>query len=297
MPPPATKMRCTEMQLCPANEKAFAASFAAVPSGASTATIAGVALPSSSLTRLRGARCASPHPTSPEPVNVISFTRSSSTSTSPISDDEPETTFSHPAGSPASSSSSARRSAESGVADAGFSTTAQPAASAGATLCATRLSGKLNGEIAPTTPIGTRIVKASFPSPAGDASIGKVSPVSVRAATAANVYVDTARCASTRAAFIGLPASALIVRAASSCRSASRRATVSRIRARSWAGSGSCIARAAASTARRASSVPPLAIRPTTSPEYGERTSVHSPVSTRSPPISSAWSVTAVATR
>ena len=37
---------------------------------------------------------------------------------------------------------------------AGFSTTAQPAASAGAILCATRLSGKLNGVIAPTTPIG-----------------------------------------------------------------------------------------------------------------------------------------------
>ena len=54
--------------------------------GASAQTIAGVALPSSSLTRLRCARSARPQPTSPEPVNVISFTRSSSTSTSPISD-------------------------------------------------------------------------------------------------------------------------------------------------------------------------------------------------------------------
>ena len=48
-----TKIRCTEMQLWPANEKAFAASFAAVPAGASAQTIPGVAFPSSSLTRLR----------------------------------------------------------------------------------------------------------------------------------------------------------------------------------------------------------------------------------------------------
>ena len=96
-----------------------------------------------------------PQPTAPEPVNVISLTRSSSTSTSPIAPAEPETTLIQPGGRPASSSSSARKSAESGVADAGFRTTGQPAASAGAILCATRLSGKLNGEIAPTIPIGS----------------------------------------------------------------------------------------------------------------------------------------------
>ncbi len=55
-----------------------------VPAGASSHTMAGVAFPSSSFTRLRCARSAIPQPTSPEPVNVISFTRSSSTSTSPI---------------------------------------------------------------------------------------------------------------------------------------------------------------------------------------------------------------------
>ena len=96
---------------------------------------------------------------------------------------------------------------------AGFRTTAQPAASAGAILCATRLSGKLNGQMAPTTPIGRRIVNASFPAPAGEASIGTISPASLRASTAANVYVDTALSASTRAAFSGLPASAQIARA------------------------------------------------------------------------------------
>ena len=104
------------------------------------------------------------------------------------------------------------------MAVAGLSTTAQPAASAGAILCATRLSGKLNGLIAPTTPIGTRRVKASLPSPACEASIGTTSPASVRAWTAAIVYVDIARDASTRAVFSGLPASAQIVWATSSWR-------------------------------------------------------------------------------
>ena len=65
-------------------------------------------------------------------------------------------------------SSSASAIAQNGVWLAGFSTTGQPAAMAGASLWATRLSGKLNGAIAPTTPIGTRRVKPSLPSPGGD---------------------------------------------------------------------------------------------------------------------------------
>ena len=205
--------------------------------------------------------------------------------------------MSQPGGRPASSSSSARRIADSGVAEAGLSTTAQPAASAGAILWATRLSGKLNGEIAPMTPIGSRSVRPSLPSPAGDASMGTTSPASRRASTAENVKVETARWASTRAALSGLPASAEIVSAASSRRSSSSCATRSRMRARSCAASGLAIARSAASSARRVSSAPPFATLPTTSPEYGERTSVHSPVSTRSPPISSGRSIAVVATR
>ena len=255
------------MQLWPANENAFAASLAAVSAGASAQTIAGVAFPSSSLTRLRCARSASDQPTPLDPVKVINLTRSSATSASPIVAAEPETTLSQPGGRPASCSSSARNSAEKGVAEAGLSTTAQPAASAGAILCATRLSGKLKGEMAPTIPIGSRSVSASFPAPAGDASIGTTSPARRRASTAANVYVDAARCASTLAALSGLPASAEIVWAASSRRSSSRRATVSRMRARSCAGNGVSIAAAAASSARRASAAPPRATRPITSPE------------------------------
>src|SRR5690349_8336735 len=145
------------MQLWPANEKAFAASFVAARSrSASAATTTGVELPSSSRTRFFGARSAMPQPTPLEPVNVIIRTRSSSTRTSPISAEGPTSTVSQPAGRPASCSSSASSSAESGVALAGFSTTGQPAASAGASLCATRLQGKLKGEIAPITPTGRR---------------------------------------------------------------------------------------------------------------------------------------------
>ena len=80
------------MQLWPANENAFAAQRAAAnETSASGSTITGVALPSSRLTRLRGARSRIFHPTGAEPVNVISATRGSSTRTSPISADGPTT--------------------------------------------------------------------------------------------------------------------------------------------------------------------------------------------------------------
>ena len=61
------------MQLCPAKENAFAATFAAAVSrSASASTMTGVELPSSRLTRFRGARSRSFQPTPLEPVNVIS---------------------------------------------------------------------------------------------------------------------------------------------------------------------------------------------------------------------------------
>ena len=285
------------MQLCPANENALAATFcAAVSTSASAATTTGVALPSSRLTRFFAARSFSFQPTGPEPVNVSARTRSSSTRTSPISEAGPTSTFSHPGGKPASSASSARKSADSGVCDAGFSTTAQPAANAGASLCATRLSGKLNGLIAPTTPIGSRSANASFPSPACAASIGTISPPSFRASTALNVYVDIARDASTRAVLIGFPASAQISRAASSWRLAIPAVILTRISARLCAASGVRIASSAASMARRASSAPAFGTRPTTSPSYGDRTSIHSPVSIQSPPTSRRFSVAVAAT-
>ena len=148
---------------------------------------------------------------------------------------------------------------------------------AGASLWATRLSGKLNGAIAATTPTGRRNVKARRPSPIGAASTGTISPVRRRASTAAKVNVLTARLASIRAVLIGLAASMAIVRAKSSARSASNRAAASSTSARRHGGNGSSrSARAAAATARSTSAGPCFGTRPTSAPSYGDRTTISS---------------------
>ena len=173
-----------------------------------------------------------------------------------------------------------------GVADAGLSTTGQPAAMAGPTLWHTRFSGKLNGEMAATTPMGTRWTKASLPTPAELASMGIISPARVRATAAENRRVSTARAASTRAVLMGLADSAEIDRANSSFRAAKATAARSRISARSNAGSTPARwrARAMATAWSRWSSVP-TGTRPTTSPLNGERTSAAVSVVTDSAPM------------
>ena len=76
------------MQLCPAKENAFAAQRVAASSTfASASTITGSRSRARGRPSSCGARERMPQPTAPEPVKVISFTRSSSTSTSPIADD------------------------------------------------------------------------------------------------------------------------------------------------------------------------------------------------------------------
>ena len=108
--------------------------------------------------------------------------------------------------------------------------------------------------MAPTTPIGTRSVKPSLPSPASSASSGTTSPASVRASAAANWNVPTARSASTRAVLIGLAASRAMIVANSSRRSPSspRRDRGSPHASRAAAG-GRGSAAAAAITARSTS--------------------------------------------
>ena len=76
-----------------------------------------------------------------DPVNEILLTRGSLTSASPSSPPGPVSTDSTPSGRPASTKHAASASAVSGVVRAGFSTTAFPAASAGATLCSTSSAG------------------------------------------------------------------------------------------------------------------------------------------------------------
>ena len=67
------------------------------------------------------------------------------------------TTLNTPFGMPARSASSASASAENGVCVAGFSTTVQPAASAGPALRVIIAAGKFHGVIAPHTPTGCLI--------------------------------------------------------------------------------------------------------------------------------------------
>ena len=209
-----TSTRWVEMQLCPAWANPATRIFdTAVFQSLSPSMMTGALLPSSRPTRLRGARARMPQPTSGDPVNVTRAMPGWSTMALPTVPPLPVTTCSHSGGRPHSSiSSSARAIADNGVWLAGLSTTGQPAAMAGASLWATRLSGKLNGEIAPTTPIGTRMAKPILPSPAAMASSGTISPSNVRASAEANRNVPTARCASARAVRIGLAASAATIR-------------------------------------------------------------------------------------
>ena len=100
----------------------------------SVSTIKGEFDPSSSRTFLRGAFAARAQPTGADPVNVTYATSSWVASASPTTEPDPVTTPSHPGGTPRPSSSSASSSADTGVCEAGFSTTGQPAAIAGATL-------------------------------------------------------------------------------------------------------------------------------------------------------------------
>ena len=131
----------------------------------------GELLPSSSETLFLGARARMSHPTAGDPVKVIMATSSWSTRWLAVRPGH-VTTFNQPGGSPHSSiSSSPSLIAVSGVAEAGLSTTGQPAAIAGAILWQTRLRGKLKGVMAPMTPIGTRFTKAVLPSPAELASM------------------------------------------------------------------------------------------------------------------------------
>src|SRR5258705_3454717 len=111
--------------------------------------------PSSSTTFFLPAFCLSVQPTAVLPVKLSSFSRSSETRI-PASSFERGKTLRAPAGHPACSMICGKRSEVSEVCGAGFSTMVQPAAIAGASLCATKLIGKLNGVIAAMGPSGKR---------------------------------------------------------------------------------------------------------------------------------------------
>ena len=106
-------------------------------------------------------------------------TSGSQTSAEPTPSPGPGTTFIAPGGSPASPASSARRSTESGVALAGFTTAVFPAASAGAIFQQAIRNGKFQGTISAQGPSGLRSV-----SERPGASTGGVDPASWVAAPA-----------------------------------------------------------------------------------------------------------------
>ena len=138
-----------------------------------------------------------------------------------------------------------------GVCVEGLSTTALPAASAGATLCATVFSGALNGVIAHTTPSGTRSVKPRRPACCGAPSSGTMSPRKLRASSADSRKVCTQRRSSPSPSLAGNPTSICSARTSSSLRCSSSAAARSRIAPRSCG--VSVLARNAASAAATAS--------------------------------------------
>ena len=186
------------------------------------------------------------------------------------------------------SSSSPSSSADSGVLGAGLSTTGAPTAIAGATLWATRLSGKLNGLIASTGPLGTRRTYAIRPSAAASVSSRSTSPDCWRVSSAAQRKTDTARPTSPLAQNSGLPFSAVISSAISSARSWICRLTEASASARTWIGSRSASARtpSAAATAASTWALVAYVVVLTSEPSYGWCTSSGSSPCTHSPATS-----------
>ena len=97
------------------------------------------------------------------PVKAILEIRFDDASGLPASRPNPFTTLSTPGGK-RSPTISSHFKIENGVCSAGFSTTALPAASAGASFHAAMRSGKFQGMICPTTPSGSWKWYATVPS-------------------------------------------------------------------------------------------------------------------------------------
>src|SRR6185312_2270230 len=127
---------------------------------ASANTSTGFLPPSSrdSFLNLGAAREAISAPVLVPPVKDTAFTPACSTTPTPTLGPRPCTTFSTPAGSPASAQSSLKRYAVMGVTSEGLATTQFPAARAGAIFQVKRYSGRFQGEMQPTTPRGERRV-------------------------------------------------------------------------------------------------------------------------------------------
>ena len=116
----------------------------------------GLLPPSSRVTGIRFwlAYCMISRPVVVSPVNATLATRGLQASGLPASTPKPLTTLSTPGGS-RSPMTSMSLSTDTGVCSAGLSTTALPAASAGASFHTAIRIGKFHGMIWPTTPSGS----------------------------------------------------------------------------------------------------------------------------------------------
>ena len=101
---------------------------------------------------LSAAACAMTRPVAVPPVKDTMRTPGCCTSGLPMRDPSPVTTLRMPGGTPASSAMRPSSRAGDDVTSDGLRMTALPAASAGATFCASMVSGEFHGVIASTTP-------------------------------------------------------------------------------------------------------------------------------------------------
>src|SRR5262249_13656685 len=104
------------------------------------------------------ATCAIALPVLVPPVNEIIFTSGCAMIALPTLRPAPGSTLTTPLGTPASRQMRPSSSATSGVGPAGFSSTALPAASAGASFCAPLRMGEFQGVIPATTPHGSQVL-------------------------------------------------------------------------------------------------------------------------------------------
>ena len=157
----STMTREVAVQRWPVEKNAaLTTTFTASAMSASASTMVGFFPPISSCTRARrfAASTAIRLPVASDPVNEIAFTSGLVTISLPTFEPGPVTRLIAPFVTPASSSASTSRTAQSGARSDGFSTTALPAISAGAVFQVGMAIGKFHGVIRPTTPSGRRRV-------------------------------------------------------------------------------------------------------------------------------------------
>ena len=110
-------------------------------------------------------------PVGPAPVKVKTSTSLDKAMACPASEPYPVTTCKTPGGNPASKPNSASLSKLKEALSAGFKITLFPAAKAGPIFQAPIIKGKFHGTIAPTTPIGSFLIRPRIPS-----AVGAISP-------------------------------------------------------------------------------------------------------------------------